>query len=308
MIYIARLHRRRLKADRESLGLHATDSQKSKIQLRSNNLRRKITSWTTIQQLYIPNVHVLRSRDHATHDGQEEVPEKTELYLPSSICRSDRVNVCDLRLMKVEWMLRVPQANDALDSLRDGLRVRSFLYMDKDRFQRGQHANTRSRGIIARIEAKIAAAAATYTVAREALISLSSPLDQVGCETSFPHLKLSDIRGLIDPEDQSRNRHVPGQKRSSKTVPSEGHRTLSWIWTRIGDASVLDPKIVEDCEFHLHHLILNVTQQKIQRCGLSGARARLELIAGTRRSFFFWRRCVAPRYSLRVKHAHGRPS
>jgi hypothetical protein len=186
MIYIARLHRRRLKADRESLGLHATDSQKSKIQLRSNNLRRKITSWTTIQQLYIPNVHVLRSRDHATHDGQEEVPEKTELYLPSSICRSDQVNVCDLRLMKVEWMLRVPQANDALDSLRDGLRVRSFLYMDKDHFQRGQHANTRSRGIIARIEAKIAAAAATYTVAREALISLSSPLDQVGCETSFP--------------------------------------------------------------------------------------------------------------------------
>jgi hypothetical protein len=223
MIYIARLHRRRLKADRESLGLHATDSQKSKIQLRSNNLRRKITSWTTIQQLYIPNVHILRSHDHAAHDGHEEVPEKTELYLPSSICQSDRVNVCDLRLMKAEWMLWVPQANDSLDALRDGLRVRSFLYMDKDRFQRGQHANTRSRGVIARVEAKIAAAAATYTASRNALISLSTPLGQVGCETSFPHLKPSDIRGLVDPEDQSRNRHVPGQKRSSKTVPSEGH-------------------------------------------------------------------------------------
>ena len=308
MTYIAWLHRRRLKADRESLGLHATDSQKSKIQLRSNNLRRKISSWTTIQQLYIPNVHILRSHDHAAHEGQEEVPEKTKLYLPSSICQSDRVNVCDLRLMKVEWMLRVPQANDALDALRDGLRVRSFLYMDKDRFQRGQHANTRSRGVIARVEAKIAAAAATYTAAREALISLSTPLGQIGCETSFPHLKPSDIRGLVDPEDQSRNRHVPGQKRSSKTVPSEGHRTLSWIWTRIGDASVLDPKIIEDCEFHFHHQILNYTQQMLQRCGLSGARARLELINGMRRSFFFWRRCVAPRYSLRAKHAHGSPS
>ena len=93
MTYIAWLHKRRLKTDRESLGLHATDSQKSKIQLRSNNLRRKISSWTTIQQLYIPNVHILRSHDHAAHEGQEEVPEKTKLYLPSSICQSNRVNV-----------------------------------------------------------------------------------------------------------------------------------------------------------------------------------------------------------------------
>jgi len=142
-----------------------TDSQKSKIQLHSNNLCCKITSWTTIQQLYIPNVHIIHSHDNATHDGQEEVPKKTKLYLPSAICQSDQVNVCDLCLMKVEWMLQVPQVNDALDALQDGLCVWSFLYMDKDRFQRGQHANTCSWGVIARIEAKIAAVVATYTAA-----------------------------------------------------------------------------------------------------------------------------------------------
>ena len=103
--------------------------------------------------------------------------------------------------------------------------------MNKDHFQRGQHADTRSRGVIARVEAKIAAAAATHTAVQEALISLLTPLGQIGCKTSFPHLKPSHIWGLIDPEDQSRNHHVPGQKWSSKTVPSEGHQTLSWIWT-----------------------------------------------------------------------------
>lgn len=61
------------------------------------------------------------------------------LWLPSQI----RTKIAfDLWLAEIEWQLRVAQAYESLDQLRNNLQVRSYLYHFKDRYVRGQTANT----------------------------------------------------------------------------------------------------------------------------------------------------------------------
>src|SRR5271170_4928877 len=79
---------------------------------------------------------------------------------------------CDEKLQEYEWQLRYAQASGALDMIRSQLRLQSTLYKHKDRFVRGQKANTRSRSRIDQVDASITAAAELYKVARAALMIL----------------------------------------------------------------------------------------------------------------------------------------
>lgn len=256
--------RRRLAVDSATLGLHATDNQGTKIQVRTNTLRRKIIAWIDIQHIYVPTLRISRARAEANlPPGQQEEPAHSiALFLPSSISPRSRI-ACDIRLSQIEWDLRFAQANNALDELRDALRLRSYLFIDKDRFQRGQRQNTRSRGVIDRTEVKVKASAAKYRAAREALKSLAVLLSKVGWDVTFPILLATDIRGLSDIEEdltangnnnggpsrpstalrgtlrggtlRSEPRRGRGHNRSALTRPSEGRRTLSWIWRNLGE-------------------------------------------------------------------------
>lgn len=198
-------------------GQYTTESQIAALQVRSMVLRRKILAWIDVQHLYVPTLRLLRARDKLPEGQVEELCESIKLYLPSTT----PATLCDRRLLKIEWELRTAQANDSLDDLREALRLRSYLYIDKDRFQRGQRANTRSRSIIARVEAKVVASSTKYRAARQALLHLSTPLAKVGWQKLFPELRTIDIRGLKDSEEV-----VSG----STARISEGRRTLSWIW------------------------------------------------------------------------------
>ncbi|EDR12084.1 uncharacterized protein LACBIDRAFT_324502 [Laccaria bicolor S238N-H82] len=224
---------RRLLSDLRALGLHASDTQKTKLQTRSNVLYRKIQAWIDIQYLYIPHLRVIRACASSHPDGREERPEAIKLWLPSAIAH-DLDNLCDMRLLNIEWQLREAQAHDALDELRESLRVCSYLYIDKDRFQFGQYMNTRSRTVISRVQTKVNASAAKYRVACAALTYLAPPLSKMGWVLDFPNLKDGDVHGLKDPEDDHLARRKPGKPKSDRSVPSEGHRTISWIWTKFG--------------------------------------------------------------------------
>ncbi|KAF9462252.1 hypothetical protein BDZ94DRAFT_1322782 [Collybia nuda] len=215
---------RHLVVDAAELGPHSTDIQKTQIQIRRNILKRKIDAWITVQHLYIPSLAMIRAQ--STQDHSDDLAETISLILPSSIRQP---TPCDPRLHEMEWKLRIPQANDALDDLREGLRLRAYLYIDKDRFQRGQYHNTRSRGIIDRVQVKINAAVLKYRVARNALLSLSGILGKVGWEIEFPPLLDRDVKQL-----------------SGDDTESEGHRSLSWIWTHLGDKSQLNEERLQD--------------------------------------------------------------
>ncbi|PPQ96620.1 hypothetical protein CVT26_010684 [Gymnopilus dilepis] len=219
---------RRLAVDQELLGLHATDDQKTKITLRSNTLRRKIEAWIEVQHMYIPSLRVIRSRTAEERSNPElPSPQETPLLLPSAIPNN---TPCDIRLRQIEFRLRQAQCNDALDDLRDALCLRSFVLIDKSRFQRGQRQNTRSQGIVDRIQAKVKAACNRYRAARNAIATLASFLQQVGWEDTFPALKDEDVRPLT-PDDGPLGKGKP-----KGGTRSEGRRNLTWIWTRIGDS------------------------------------------------------------------------
>ena len=146
-------------------------------------------------------------------------PHLVPLWLPSQI--NGRVSV-DASLINIEWKLRHAQAYESLDSLRHFLQFRAYLYKFKDRFVRGQGANTRARNAINVVQAKIDAAAAEYRVAYGALLLLSSQVFDFAWKNELLQLKDEDIRDLSE-----------GKADRLGKTQSEGRRTISWIWKAV---------------------------------------------------------------------------
>ncbi|TFK59703.1 hypothetical protein BDN72DRAFT_873011 [Pluteus cervinus] len=229
---------RRLTLDSPAVGVKATDDQKAKALVRGNGLQRRIQQWIDIQQLYIPSTVTLRQDATLAANKITELWQ-VPLFLPSGLPVK---SACDERLQDIEWRLRTAQAHAALDELRRALRLRSYLYIDKDRFARGQHQNTRSLNLIQRTQVKVNAAAEKYRCSREAISSLSRSYDETGWEKEFPELQKGDIQGLRVDHDK------PLKKKQKKDEEeSEGHRKVSWIWGALGDGEgVYDDEGLKD--------------------------------------------------------------
>lgn len=198
---------------------HSQDRQRTKFQLRSNALQRKIESWRKFQLLYCPAVTTLHAPSSKDGSASSIKPHLIPLWLPSQI--NGRVSV-DASLVIIEWKLRHAQAYESLDSLRHYLQVRAYLYKFKDRFVRGQGANTRARNAINGVQAKIDATAAEYRVAYGALLLLSPKVFEFGWKDDLLPLKDEDIRDLSE-----------GKADRLGKKQSEGRRTMSWIWKTV---------------------------------------------------------------------------
>lgn len=92
----------------------------------------------------------------------------------------------------------------------------------KDRFLRGQGANTRARNSLKLVDARIDASATKYQVAYSALSALSPLLGKVGWQHAFRCLQDDNIRSMTE---------------GTEDRPSEGRRRLSWIWIACGYSS-----------------------------------------------------------------------
>jgi hypothetical protein len=189
------------------------------MQERKNSLARKIKAWTVIQHLYMPTISVLRARDDRDTSDKtaERPPQDLPLYLPSSLSARTQ---CPRKLQQYEFRLREAQAYEALEDVRQHLRLRTHLYKHKDKNVSGQRANTRSQGLINCVQGKVNASASMYTRARNALTKLSHPLGEISWRTKLLVLEAGDIRPLKDGEEGD----------------SEGKRKLSWIWKVVGIA------------------------------------------------------------------------
>jgi hypothetical protein len=268
--------RRRLARDVKSLGLHSTDIQQSTITQRSNALLAKIKSWFFIQQLYCPTASLARARALAARpdDSPTEMTQSIKLFLPSMLGTS---LPCDPMLQQYEWQLRYAQAHGTLDVMRSRLRLRSALYKHKDRFVRGQKANTRSRSKIDQVDASIAAAAESYRVARAALAILGPILGKdTMWQDQLRRLNEEDIRALSVGADGD----------------SEGKRTISWIWVVQGVARDVDE------DERLHECMpspssrINLTHN-LQLCVLNGVKVGLEPCAGPKKWTYYGKKCAA---------------
>lgn len=201
---------------------------------------QRLETWANIQVLYIPGVVSIRAKVVLNSKVALTVQD-FNLWLPSSLWWQVP---CDVNLEEIEWRLRLGQAHDTLNELRQALRSCAYMLRFKDRFLRGQGANTRARNCLKSVDAKIDASAAKYRVAHSALLGRSPLLGKVGWMTSLRYLEKDDIRSMTDgTEDRA----------------SEGRRRLSWIWLscgyndgdteKEGDKSLQDGMLSDVCMF-----------------------------------------------------------
>lgn len=210
-------HRRAVHREQSKLWAHSQDRQHTTVQLRSNALQQKLWAWFKLQQLYMPNVVVLRRKQDGSDGlgGNLQKPHEIPLWLPSQVKAQVTYNV---RLAEIKQKLRLGQAFEALSTLQHNLQMRSHLYKFKDRFVRGQGANTRARNAIDLVQARVDACAGEYRAAHTALLALDVQLGKLTDSSRLRTLENSDIRDLADGEAGT----------------SEGRKKTSWIWTMVG--------------------------------------------------------------------------
>ncbi|KAG6836139.1 hypothetical protein H0H93_011016 [Arthromyces matolae] len=222
---------RKLSLDNGELSEHATATQLYRLTERSNQLRRKLTAWIECQVSIIPDAARERSRRaNQKPEGTTDVKvENMKLWLPSDLAASGVIVSYDLRCY--EWQLRYGQAHDALDEVRNGLRVQAYLYKHKDRYAIGVKANTRSNNAIAKATGMVTEAAKRYRVARVALATLADTGIEVPLDWE------STIRILRDEDCRKLTEGLVGD--------SESRRTISWIWLQFPSAAeqAEDPRL-----------------------------------------------------------------
>ncbi|KAG6847867.1 hypothetical protein H0H93_005344 [Arthromyces matolae] len=206
----------KLLLEKEGLGDHPTTTQLYKLTERSNQLRRKIALWIDAQVTVMPEASRHRqSKSQTTTEGTPGVQVyDIELWLPSKLATKNTLVNHQFRLF--EWQLRHGQAHDALDEIRNALRLQAYLYKHKDRYASGVKANTRSNTAISRATEMVKEGSRKYRIAREALATLA----QTGIE--IPVDWASNLRPLRDEDCRKLSEGLVGD--------TEGRRTVSWIW------------------------------------------------------------------------------
>ncbi|RXW12097.1 hypothetical protein EST38_g13758 [Candolleomyces aberdarensis] len=186
---------RSLKTLTKSLWDHSQDRQITRVKLRSNALTRKLEEWFSRLQLYIPASISLRKRELQRKESPK--PFEVALWLPSQIGKSVPF---DRSLADIEYKLRNAQAHEALGVLRRNLQIRATLYDIKDRWLRGQGANTRALNALATVQARIVAARDEYRQAQAALLALADLLGYANVDQEFLPLEDKDIRSMVEAE------------------------------------------------------------------------------------------------------------
>lgn len=202
--------------EESSLGEHSTSLQCAQFQEKENLFSRKLVLWHSAITVYIPAITQLQGRG----EGDE-----SEILLPSII--GNRVP-WDKQLGEYEWLLRLAQAHDTLDKIRETLRLKTFLLKKKKDWDRGVRANTRSQTEIKKTDKKKAMYASKYRHACNALSVLALALGK-GDDWALEYQLLHD--------DDIRPLPYEGL--------GEGTRTLSWIWTTSGVSENDEPQLID---------------------------------------------------------------
>lgn len=196
---------------------HSRDRELARVQLKSNAIVRKVDAWYRTLQVPIPASLVLREK----HTSSKTVKAyDLPLWLPSDIGRQAPF---PLHFARVEYRLRTAQAQDALTTIRRNLQRRVTVWDIKDRWLRGQGANTRALNLLSTLQKKISAAKTEYTKARSALLTLAELLGEKDVDKVFLVLEDEHIRPL--------------SSESATSAPSRGQTRevgSSWIWMHPG--------------------------------------------------------------------------
>ncbi|KAF9554700.1 hypothetical protein CPC08DRAFT_766536 [Agrocybe pediades] len=250
-----------------AMGLDLEDMQR-----RRRILHTRIKDWEQILPIFMPGVlqyqNDIRSKTGSmpsngstTSARQSDLPENEEIWLPLRVPTADRGRICIAGLAALEEQLRDAQLQDALDSVRMILQMKTRMVQFKNANIHGQRDGTRSRAMIDRVHDRARVCVEKYRVARLAKLSLSG---SGRWEEKFKVMEDGDVRGYQDAnrlrprqgragtlEDsqvdgvpavvpgssslEDRNFLLP-EEHDRRDGTGETRRTLSWIW-QVRDAS-----------------------------------------------------------------------
>lgn len=134
----------------------------------------------------------------------------------------------------MERDLQLGQCQDALSQLRNHLHSRARILKDKYVNVRHQGPNTRSRSLLDRVSAKINALADKYKASYTSLLALDTD-PNAKWRSELQLLYQHDLRWMSDTDpipgsSDERSTTAPNRNLLPGGVPSEGNRTVSWIW------------------------------------------------------------------------------
>ncbi|KAJ6447896.1 hypothetical protein C8R45DRAFT_1115651 [Mycena sanguinolenta] len=234
-----------------------TPQQEHNFLKRRTAIRKRIVAFRKLQRAYMPHVRrFLTISQQALWDADgERDAEAIRLFLPSDITDSaKRVKACAEGLPDVEASLREGEAHDALEALRQGLRVRTMTNRFRIRNATGQRALTRGQGVLRQNNVRIHKAKLRYRYARNALSRLRGNGEW---ERKLQVLQDEDIRVLneraVTTEEMAQREAVHnlhdvnegGVANYGVVALGEGRRTLSWIWYTVQPDGPTEEELVE---------------------------------------------------------------
>ncbi|KAK7450153.1 hypothetical protein VKT23_013036 [Stygiomarasmius scandens] len=215
---------RRLAHKISQMPTEVTDRARSKLLEKANNLRRRIDTWYSTQALHFPSSVIVCDQvmQKCSSSSVADIP----LLLPSDLLHH---STCPPSALKLQWELEYALAEDMLESIRQGLLQRTYLYKWKDRYSHGQRSSTRSSTTIAQLQERINGAAERYRITRKALASLSPHIHAPGWEKVLKELRPEHVRPL------NRDDYDPILQAQALQNPNiQQVKEPSWIWCMQG--------------------------------------------------------------------------
>ena len=261
--------RRRLRRLAKQTTNSATVRQEGTLAEQRNIIRSRIRAWEQLAPVYMPGLLQHRADLAAlptpVATGGSINPEDVDLWLPSRVAPNARMVVCQDGLAMMEDQLHTAQCQDALNAVRNILKIKTRMISFKNRNVRGQRQGTRSQAVIDRVHERARVAAGKYRAARAAKLSLVGPGKW---EETLRVLTDGDIRGYQDanrlkprqprqgitedgavepplPLDADTGPEEPdnllfNEARTRRDGTGETRRILSWIWLVVGGETEKD--------------------------------------------------------------------
>jgi hypothetical protein len=187
-------HRELVREDARKIGSHGTTSESADLEERRNRLQIRINAFhQKAEAVFGGDIYDLCLTEDAELEGEGdddgsdeedrddneetdgiECPEKCQLSLPSSFKVEELARLGFQDIVNQEIDLRIGQANDCLEDLRQALGHKMVLFRTSMRSASGQKGKTRAWADVNRVDSKVQKHAKSYGLARRALINLGA--------------------------------------------------------------------------------------------------------------------------------------
>jgi len=226
-------HRESVREDARRIGRRGTKSEYADLEGRRNRLQIRINAFhQKAEAVFGGDVYDLCLTEDAEPKGEgdddgsdeedggnneqtdgSEFPEKCRLSLPSSFEVEELMRLGLQEIVKQEIELRIGQANDCLEDLRQELGHKMVLFRTSMRSARGQKGKTRAWADVNRVDSKVQRHAKSYGRARRALINLGASEEILG---RYQAIEKDDLKMSGDVVEENR----VGQRNDK----------LAWFW------------------------------------------------------------------------------